>query len=334
MISSPHTGWSCGSDLREIAGLNGARDEFASGSAQAFFGHLVKDRHASGKPHSIMEIPALLVLLPGVVVLYFGQGRPGWGASLGFPVARHPMGAVHGKRGRKWPHGPIVWKKTYQFPMGRVVIFTHVLLTKMQVWYTLWIFHDVYVWKLIVWFDCSCALWLQQVVALVKHALTWSLVPAEAWPISYTYIDTWQEQGAWHKCLLHQNSASPACWSKLQQWSQWRWSPSSAINRSSEFFVPLDWRLWSFDEFPAVDSWNACQTNGLVRVLMVILPTKSVSPRNVSRSKRRFQDLAAPLSFITRTQGALENAVANLLNNGVGLFNQVGWENLKHCCWF
>ena len=36
----------------------------------------------------------------------------------------------------------------------------------------------------------------------------------------------------------------------------------------------------------------------------------------------RFQQLAAPLSFITRTQGALENALANLLNNGVGLFNQ------------
>ena len=36
----------------------------------------------------------------------------------------------------------------------------------------------------------------------------------------------------------------------------------------------------------------------------------------------RFENLAAPLSFITHTQGALENAVANLLNNGVGLFNQ------------
>lgn len=37
----------------------------------------------------------------------------------------------------------------------------------------------------------------------------------------------------------------------------------------------------------------------------------------------KFQQLAAPLSFVTRTQGALENALANLLNNGVGLFNQV-----------
>jgi len=43
----------------------------------------------------------------------------------------------------------------------------------------------------------------------------------------------------------------------------------------------------------------------------------------VKSVEMKFQDLAAPLSFITRTQGALENAVANLLNNGVGLFNKV-----------
>eukprot|EP00913_Durusdinium_trenchii_P012674 g11901.t1 len=43
----------------------------------------------------------------------------------------------------------------------------------------------------------------------------------------------------------------------------------------------------------------------------------------VKSLQMKFENLAAPLSFITHTQGALENAVANLLNNGVGLFNQV-----------
>ncbi|CAJ1338319.1 unnamed protein product [Effrenium voratum] len=46
-------------------------------------------------------------------------------------------------------------------------------------------------------------------------------------------------------------------------------------------------------------------------------------PPTLKSLQVKFQGLAAPLSFVAKTQGALEASLASLLNNAVGLFNKV-----------
>ena len=48
----------------------------------------------------------------------------------------------------------------------------------------------------------------------------------------------------------------------------------------------------------------------------------NAKPSAARYDRLRFQGLAAPLSFVAKTQGALEASLASLLNNAVGLFNK------------
>lgn len=174
------------------------------------------------------------------------------------------------------------------------------------------------------WLDRLCDLWLQQVVALIKSMpwrgvfFLWKNVP------SYTYTT----DAAGTRSLAQMLVAPKQCLtSMLKQAPTVKSVEMKPLVCHKPFFIILRRDVLCST---TLASLVLCKDSQPWTHEMPVKETgwsRSISHRNVSLSMLRFQDLAAPLSFITRTQGALENAVANLLNNGVGLFNKVGWEN-------